>query len=201
LNELGRGQHGKVFLACDVYGRTCALKFFLEKPKDWKSFHYKDRQDGKQKSLEEVKKMVKEELNRWEKLYPEFKLCTHVLELNHQIVLKMPYLTSVPLEKRLDMCVLQQVKRQLERFESLNLHYNEVRWQHVGCSRNKNDELAITMLDLGSLSTESKLSVEAHMKALVQRSGKTLSTSEVESLLKEISHESSSTRSTVSMTM
>jgi hypothetical protein len=149
LSELGRGQSGKVFLACDVFGRTCALKMYLEKAEDWKQYGGAAREECKQSSEEEVEKMAVTELKRWKDLYPKFKLCCHKLTLNHQIVLKMPYFTSVPIQERLNMEVLLQVKNLLEVFQSKRLYYNDVRWRHVGCSKDENGKLAITMLDLG----------------------------------------------------
>eukprot|EP00978_Attheya_sp_CCMP212_P031859 scaffold121989_cov44-Attheya_sp.AAC.1 len=165
LAELGRGQCGKVFLACDVFGRTCALKFYLKISQDWK-------QQGMQSSEEQAEEMAETELKRWTDLYPKFELCSHKLRLNHHIVLKTPYFTSVPVKKRLEMDVLRQVKSLLEEFQSKGLYYNEVRWRHVGCSKDDNGKLVVTMLGLGSLTPRDdntpKDYVRNHMTLLIR---------------------------------
>ncbi|KAL3915919.1 MAG: hypothetical protein SGILL_005420 [Bacillariaceae sp.] len=161
LSELGRGRRtGKVFLSCDDFGRTCALKFYLEHPDDWESYRKSARQP-----------MAKMELARWNRFYPRFEQCGAVLELNNAIVVKMPYFSPVPPDKRLDKDILSQVKQQLLTFERERLFYAEVRWRHVGCSRGEDGNLVVTMLNLGSLLTEETLSVLDHLKQLVESSG------------------------------
>jgi hypothetical protein len=172
LAELGRGQCGKVFLACDVFGRTCALKFYLEKADDWKQYTGDTREEGKKSSEKKADKMAEMELELWKNLYPKLKLCSHKLKLNHQIVLKMPYFTSVPMKKKLDMDILRQVKTLLEKFQSKKWYYKEVRWRHVGCSKDDEGKLVVTMLDLGSLTrredNDTKDYVRDHMEHVIR---------------------------------
>jgi hypothetical protein len=178
LAELGRDQCGKVFLACDVFGRTCALKFYLEKPED--------REQGKTSSEKKAEEMAKTELQRWKDLYPKFKECSHKLKLNHQIVLKMPYFTSVPVKKRLDMDVLRQVKSLLEQFQSKGLYYEEVRWRHVGCSNDEMGKLVVTMLDLGSLTSRQNDETEDYVRNHMTELIRIVDDSRVQELLKSL---------------
>ena len=89
-------QNGKVFLACDVFGCTRALKFYSEKASDWKKYNGQDREKDKPASKKEAEEIAKKERGLWQKLYPQFKQCTCMLDLNHHVVLKMPYLTPLP---------------------------------------------------------------------------------------------------------
>jgi hypothetical protein len=121
----------------------------------------------------------------------KFKLFTHKLTLYHQIVLKMPYFTSVPTEKRLNMDVLLQVKNLLQEFQSKRLHYNEVRWRQVGCSNDEDGELVVTMLDLGSLMPPGEDNVpndyvRKHMTLLIKSNGTGIHDNRVHELLESL---------------
>jgi hypothetical protein len=88
----------------------------------------------------------------------------------------MPYLALVPTGKRLEVDVVTQIKNLLEEFGSRGYCcYWKVRWRHVGCSKNENGELVVTMLDMESLEhqadSDPPTSIRTQMETLIRCSG------------------------------
>ena len=168
VEEIGVGNTGKVFLACDTSKRVCALKLYLENPQDDKSFDPKRRAEEKRERKMQAQEKAQREKGLWDMLYPQFRSIVFVLEVHGLAALKMPYFAPIPKAKRLDSEVLQQIVNQLKKFVSKGLSYREVRWRHIGCSMSPNGKLVVTMLDMESLVNTEDRSTQVILKSLKQ---------------------------------
>ena len=154
LQEIGRGQNGRVYLGVDVDGNAVALKFYLHNVDSETSFSPAARDKDRAEAFEKTKSKAKKELKRWNDLQPGFDEYLRHLKLNRQNVLKMPVFAPVPLKERRN--VLPAVEEKLRGFLVKGLVYKELRWQHIGCRRKRgtaqgNSDLEIVLLDLESL--------------------------------------------------
>jgi Family of unknown function (DUF5898) len=158
VQEIGRGNTGRVFLAVDYDGVACALKFYLDIEEE-----------------EAAKTKAREEYDLWTVLQSDYTEYVGWLELNEQAVLKMPVFVPLPPEAR--DYVLDSVRGMLLKFFDQGYLYNEVRWQHVGCRKKENGELdfELALLDLGSLrerkASEDESVIDEQISLLRQRKG------------------------------
>ena len=174
VREIGQGYNARVYLGVDEYGQACVLKFYLGTvDAETTALSPEERKKKRTQYLEETRKEVEDEVQRWKDLQGDYKdYVEHVL-LNAQNVLKMPVFAPVPLDNR--SSVLGTVEKKLLEFFRKGYVYNEVHWQHIGCRRtDKSNELEIALLDLESLhkvSSETSENVQRQIKSLKARMG------------------------------
>eukprot|EP00529_Nitzschia_sp_RCC80_P009560 CAMPEP_0113477992 /NCGR_PEP_ID=MMETSP0014_2-20120614/20502_1 /TAXON_ID=2857 /ORGANISM="Nitzschia sp." /LENGTH=794 /DNA_ID=CAMNT_0000371121 /DNA_START=11 /DNA_END=2393 /DNA_ORIENTATION=- /assembly_acc=CAM_ASM_000159 len=149
LCQLDQGGSGKTILCCSSGGKAFSVKLFFVPP----STRYKedDRKEEEAKAFDQKWKEAEEECRRWHLLAPEFKSFCHVIKLNGQPAVTMPYFQPIPFDKRDDSIDL--VYRKLTEAGTVGLYYreDEMRWGHCGCRWIDEENIRVTLLDLGSL--------------------------------------------------
>ena len=147
--DLGRGSKGRVFLACNSTGKTCAAKFYLL---DQALLHRQEDSPEPRKAALEMQMAARKaaadlECSRWTEAYRgEFSKQVRVVKLNNLWCLFMPYFDPVPKPDRKN--VLPNVTTILLDFKNRGLRYadDELRWRHIGMRDGK-----VFLFDLGSL--------------------------------------------------
>jgi hypothetical protein len=130
-----------------------------------------------EESLKATEIAACEELKTWKELASAscFRYCK-VLKVKDLNALSMPFFPPLPIAQRAR--ALDLVSAHLKDFAEKGYVYDDsdVRWRHVGCRYTLNDELEITLLDMGSLSKSKSNEASAecvtrHIKELKERIG------------------------------
>lgn len=133
--DLGRGNKGRVFLACSTAGNVCAVKFFLI---NYDTYHRQEGREAERQAFRQAQMKIKEaeanhEKEYWLQVYGDtFRRQVRVVQLNNLWCLMMPYFDQVPNDQR-EGC-LDAVQEHLTHFKDMNLLYNtkDLRWRHIG---------------------------------------------------------------------
>jgi len=148
---LGMGQTGKVYLCMDYAGRHFALKMLFYDSKVMESFDPDRRMSSRIEHMKKIRKILQTEAERWKKIYPQYKDSIWEGILNELPCLAMPYIASIPKERREDL--RDEIKKEMERLAKLGFVYNktDTRWRHIGLRMNNKRKETIIFVDMESL--------------------------------------------------
>jgi len=177
---LGMGSLGKVYMCMDSTGRHFALKMFLYDPASMEPFHAEDRDKLQKENLKKLKQNRSTEAKRWKKIYPEYRLSIWEGTLNETPCLAMPYVASIPKERRFEFW--GEIKNEMKRIATMGYLYNDddTRWRHIGLRKDKQQKERVVFLDMESLeeageertfSKKKEAAVDKFMTSLFKRSG------------------------------
>lgn len=158
---LGMGRTGKVYLCMDYKGRHFAVKMLLFNKDGTKEFTKEGRVDT-QKILNDFRRKIESEAQRWRTVYPEYKKSIWTGKLNGMPCFAMPYVASTKISERKGL--LPEIEKELKRVAELGFIYKggddgDVRWRHIGLRQDKTGENKIILIDLESLEDVKDLTV------------------------------------------
>ena len=148
-----------------------AAKLFLITP--LMNYLEKERKDHLEEQIRAKMKLAEEEHSKWLALAPRecHKYC-RVMKMNGIPAFTMPFFPLIPLEEREG--ALNLIEARLTEVAERGYVYarSDLLWRHFGC-RWSNEQMEITLLDLGSLVEErpenSKKYIKSQMEELKKR--------------------------------
>ena len=145
--SLGRGSVGRVFLACGMKGKVCAVKFFYIDEKEILKYPKAEREQARELAKQQRKGVAEREREMWRKAYEDKRVV--VKELNNCWCCLMPYCDPAPEDDAQRAALLPKVSACLENFKAKGLRFkqHELQWRHV----RMNQAGSVTLVDLGSL--------------------------------------------------
>ena len=148
---LGMGQTGKVYLCMDSAGRHFALKMLFYDSKVMESFDPDRRMSSRIEHMKKLREILQREAERWKTIYPQYKDSIWKGTLNDLPCLAMPYIASIPKERREGL--RDEIKKEVERLATLGFVYREsdTRWRHIGLRMNDKKKEKIVFVDMESL--------------------------------------------------
>lgn len=163
--SLGRGSTGRVFLACNMKGKVCAIKFFFIDKKEILKHPKEERDEARARAKQQRKGVAERERDMWRKAYDDKRVV--VKELNNCWCCLMPYCDPAPNDDEQRAALLPKIRACLEKLKAKGLRFKqrELRWRHVRL----NQAGGITLVDLDSLEevNPNDIDIEDQMAAFV----------------------------------